>query len=301
MTAAVQIVDVTDAAGKVVAPEWLARAERVHRQLRPHLPVDYAGKMQRVFNGGARMSVAVKGDEVLGVGVHRIGENTADGVKMYVDDLVTDETKRSTGVGHALEMVAFAATCDRDLLLGIGADSVERGIDHRSFAAAFEAAAKAGLHRTIHAGEDGPSDNIAIAVRELGCERVDHGYRLLDDPELTAEVIDRRIPLTVCPTSNVVIANVVPDVASHPLAEQRRRGVLATVNSDDPGMMQFDIADEYVAVASAYGYSLEEMEQISLDGIEASWLPDDGKVAMRSRVLGEFDALRSEFGLPASA
>lgn len=156
------------------------------------------------------------------------------------------------------------------------------------------------MHRTIHAGEDGPSDNIAITVRELGCERVDHGYRLLD-PELTAEVIDRRIPLTVCPTSNVVITNVVPDVASHPLAEQRRRGVLATCDSDDPGMMQFDIADEYVAVASAYGYSLEEMEQISLDGIEASWLPDDGKVAMRSRFLGEFDALRSEFGLPAHA
>lgn len=240
----------------------------------------------------------------LGVPVETVWAGVSAGVRDASRDLDIDcrvvlDFDKPTGVGHALEMVAFAATCDRDVLLGIGADSVERGIDHRSFAAAFEAAGRAGLHRTIHAGEDGPSDNIAIAVRELGCERVDHGFRLLDDPELTAEIVDRRIPLTVCPTSNVVIANVVPDVASHPLAEQRRRGVLATVNSDDPGMMRFDIADEYVAVASAYGYSLEEMEQISLDGIEASWLPDDGKAALRARFVGEFDALRAEHGLPA--
>ena len=77
----------------------------------------------------------------------------------------------------------------------------------------------------------------------------------------------------------------------------RRRGVLATVNSDDPGMMRFDIADEYVAVAAAYGYTLEQMEQISLDGIEASWMADADKAAMRGSFLTEFDALRAEFGL----
>ena len=120
MTSSVQIVDLTDATGSVVSPEWLARAERVHRQLRPHLPADYAGKMQRVFDGGARMSVAIRGDEVLGVGVHRIGENTADGMKMYVDDLVTDETQRSTGVGNALmahmQAIARKAGCENFIL-----------------------------------------------------------------------------------------------------------------------------------------------------------------------------------------
>ena len=138
-------------------------------------------------------------------------------------------------------------------------------------------------------------------MRDLGCERIDHGFRLLDDDELTREVADRRIPLTVCPTSNVMIANVVPSVAAHPLAEQRRRGVLATVNSDDPGMMRFDIADEYVAVARAFGYSLEDMERISLDGIEASWATEDEKRALRARFLGEFDELRTRFGLAARA
>lgn len=212
--------------------------------------------------------------------------------------MVLDVDKPS-GPAHAREMVEFAAAQDRDLLVGVGADSVERGIDHRVFTEAFTLARSLGLHRTMHAGEDGPAENIAIAVRELGCERIDHGFRLLDDPQLTAEVIERRIPLTVCPTSNVVIANVVADIASHPLAEQRRLGVLATVNSDDPGMMRFDLADEYVAVARAYGWSLEEMEKVSLDGIEASWLSDDEKRSLRADFCAEFDRLRREHGLPA--
>jgi adenosine deaminase len=240
----------------------------------------------------------------LGVPVATVWEGVRAGVVDACGDLdvscrlILDFDKPS-GPGHAAEMAEFAAAQDRDLLIGMGADSVERGIDHRAFAAAFETAGRAGLRRTIHAGEDGPADNIAAAVRDLGCERVDHGFRLLDDPDLTAEIVERRIPLTVCPTSNVMIANVVADVAAHPFAEQRRRGVLATLNSDDPGMMRFDVADEYVAVADAFGYPLEEMEQISLDGIEASWAPEDEKAALRSRFLREFDELRSAFDLPA--
>jgi len=98
----IAIVDVTDRAGRIVEPLWLARAEAVHRQLRPALPADYAAAMQRVFAGGACMSVAANGDAVAGVAVYRIYENTWDGLRMYVDDLVTDEGKRSSGVGHAL-------------------------------------------------------------------------------------------------------------------------------------------------------------------------------------------------------
>ena len=75
-------------------------------------------------------------------------------------------------------------------------------------------------------------------------------------------------------------------------------GVMVTVNSDDPGMMQFDIADEYVAVARAFDYSLEDMEAISLAGIEASWAPADEKAQLRSRFATEFDQLRAEHGLP---
>lgn len=96
-----KIVEVYAQDGQVVGSEWLARAEAVHRQLRPHLPADYAGKMERVL-AGARMALAVESDAVLGLGVYRWHENTYDGLKFYIDDLVTDEARRSEGVGHAL-------------------------------------------------------------------------------------------------------------------------------------------------------------------------------------------------------
>jgi len=112
---AIRIVDITDSNGRIVESDWLARAERVHRELRPHLPEDYAAKMQRVFAGGARMSVAVRDDAVVGVAVHRVHENTFDGVQMYCDDLVTNPDARSSGVGAALmrhmEALARAAGC----------------------------------------------------------------------------------------------------------------------------------------------------------------------------------------------
>jgi hypothetical protein len=102
MNETIRIVDINDANGDVVEPRWLAAAETVHRQLRPHLPAEYAGTMRRVFAGGARMCVAVRGERVAGVAVHRVHENTVDGVQMYVDDLVSDEAQRSQGIGNAL-------------------------------------------------------------------------------------------------------------------------------------------------------------------------------------------------------
>lgn len=100
--AALRIVDVNDASGSVREPEWLVKSEAVHRQLRPHLPSDYEGKMLRVFAGGGRLCAAVRDGVVVGVAVYRIHENTFDGEHMYVDDLVTDEARRSEGVGEAL-------------------------------------------------------------------------------------------------------------------------------------------------------------------------------------------------------
>jgi len=112
----VNIVHVTDAAGKIVEPVWLKRAEGVHRQLRTALPADYEGKMKRVFAGGARMCVATEGDAVRGVAVFRIHENTFEGLRLYVDDLVADESRRSRGVGRALmqhlEALARGAGCE---------------------------------------------------------------------------------------------------------------------------------------------------------------------------------------------
>lgn len=98
----IRLIEVTDNEGRVLEGGWLARAEAVHRQLRTKLPADYAAKMQRVFAGGGRMLIAVEAETVVGVAIWRVHENTFNGVQMYVDDLITDETRRSRGVGHAL-------------------------------------------------------------------------------------------------------------------------------------------------------------------------------------------------------
>ena len=96
-----EIIEVTCRGGSGENLEWLAQAERVHRELRPQLPADYAEKMKKVLSE-ARMALAVQGGAVLGLAVYRWHENTSDGLKFYVDDLVTTEAQRSRGVGHAL-------------------------------------------------------------------------------------------------------------------------------------------------------------------------------------------------------
>jgi ribosomal protein S18 acetylase RimI-like enzyme len=117
MSDVIRVVDINDAGGNVIAPEWLLAAEVVHRQLRPQLPQEYAKKMHRVFGGGGRMCVAVRGNAIVGVAVYRIHENTVDDIQMYVDDLVIDDAQRSQGVGNALmahlQQLARAAGCEK--------------------------------------------------------------------------------------------------------------------------------------------------------------------------------------------
>jgi GNAT superfamily N-acetyltransferase len=97
-----RIVQITGNSRQILEEEWLAKAEQVHRQLRPQLPADYAEKMGRVFVKGAEMCVAVLGQRVVGVAVFREFENTHVGRRFYIDDLVTDESQRSAGVGKLL-------------------------------------------------------------------------------------------------------------------------------------------------------------------------------------------------------
>lgn len=100
--ARLDVVEVTAADGSVAAPDWLVRAERVHRQLRPDLPADYVGRLGAVFVNGGRLAVAVEDGVVRAVTLWRLIENTYEGRRLYVDDLVTDEAQRSRGFGKAL-------------------------------------------------------------------------------------------------------------------------------------------------------------------------------------------------------
>ena len=107
-----RVVQITGSGREVLEPQWLSRAEQVHRQLRPQLPADYLEKMRQVFHDGGEMCVAVLGQRVIGVAVFREFENTHVGRRFYIDDLVTDESERSTGAGRTL--IAYLEKAARD-------------------------------------------------------------------------------------------------------------------------------------------------------------------------------------------
>ena len=157
-------------------------------------------------------------------------------------------------------------------VIGLGMDSTELGVDPRSFEGAYRAAAAGGLRLTAHQGENtGPSE-IAACLDVLGAERIDHGLSLLDDPALTMRFATEQVPLTVCPLSNVLIANAVPTLADHPYAAMRAAGLLATLNTDDPGLTMTDLGQEYREAAEAFGFDVPDLVAIATDGVRASWL-----------------------------
>ncbi|MDQ7988392.1 MAG: GNAT family N-acetyltransferase [Candidatus Dactylopiibacterium sp.] len=121
-----RILDLCDAAGAIREPLWLARAETVHRQLRPDLPADYVAKMSRVCAGGGRVTLALHDEAVAGLALWRCHEDTYSerGIKFYVDDLVTDESQRSQGAGHAL----IEALGARARALGAGGLTLDSGV-----------------------------------------------------------------------------------------------------------------------------------------------------------------------------
>lgn len=205
------------------------------------------------------------------------------------------DVDRAFGPGPAEELVEIAGELRRsggaERLIGIGMDSTERGVDLRTFSRAFAAAARHGFRRSAHAGEDAGPENIEIALDALGAERIDHGLAILADPKLTRRVAKDRIPLDVCPNSNVLIANAYAGLEEHPFRRMREAGLLATLNTDDPAMTALDLGHEYRSVAHAMAMPWEEMVAVALDGVEATWLDADEKRAMRASFGAEIAAI----------
>ena len=204
---------------------------------------------------------------------------------------------RSYGGSVALELAESIADLRRsgraDHVIGMGMDSTELGVDPRDFAPAYEVARGAGLRATGHAGEDAGPDNIAVALEALAIERIDHGVAIVEEPALVERVAEERIPLNVCPTSNIVIANRFASLAEHPFRRMREAGLLVTINTDDPAMTEIDLGSEYRAVAEVLGYTFDEMCDIAVEGIEATWLDPEEKASLRGSFQQEIDSIGS--------
>jgi adenine deaminase len=211
---------------------------------------------------------------------------------------------RAYGPAAGRELVDAIAELRRagraDRVIGIGMDSTELGVDLSAFAPAYALARREGFRRTGHAGEavgTGPR-NITVALDVLGVERVDHGVAVMEDEDLVRRLAEERIPLTVCPNSNIVIANRFPSLEEHPFRRMREAGLMATINTDDPGMTDLDLGKEYRTVAAAQRMSFDEIAAVALDGVAASWLDDAAKRAMRADFEATLAGLRPEYGAP---
>jgi len=238
----------------------------------------------RHMRGGMALGDIVAGiDDGLSAGEHETGTTTR---------LIYD-IDREFGPAAAVEQMEILLdlrcrnTQGAGRVIGIGMDSTERNVDPATFATAYAMASKAGLHRTAHQGEDSPAAAIRVALEVLGCERIDHGITILDDPALTKVAVDRQIALTVCPSANVRInPDRCPALSEHPFPKMREAGLLATLNTDDPALTELSLGLEYTNVANAYGYEWKSMVQIASDGVTASWLDGDDK----HRIHGLIDA-----------
>lgn len=170
-----------------------------------------------------------------------------------------------------------------DLWVGIGLDSSEQGNPPGKFARVFARCRELGFRLVAHAGEEGPAQYVRDALDLLNVERIDHGVRSAEDPELMQRLVDEQIPLTVCPLSNLKLC-VFDNLSKHNLADFLRRGVLVTVNADDPAYFGGYVADNYLAVANALKLSRTELAQLADNSIIASFLPIGRKAALRARV-----------------
>jgi len=171
-----------------------------------------------------------------------------------------------------------AAIPYRDRIIAVGLDSAERGNPPSKFAAVFDRARAEGFLTVAHAGEEGPPEYVWEALDILRVARVDHGVRSLEDPQLVERLRRQRVPLTVCPLSNVKL-HVVTDLAHHPLRRMLDAGLVATVNSDDPAYFGGYVGANFEGVATALSLSDHELVTLAKNSFEASFIDDAKKRA----------------------
>jgi adenosine deaminase len=186
-----------------------------------------------------------------------------------------------------LDVADAMATLDqalayKDRIVAVGLDSAEVGNPPAKFTQVFARARQEGFLTVAHAGEEGPAAYVREAVDALHVSRIDHGNRSLDDEALVRRLSQARIPLTVCPLSNLRL-RVVDDLSNHPLRRMLDKGLLVTVNSDDPAYFGGYVNENYSAIQQAIGLTQEEIVTLARNSFEGSFLDPERKVALIDR------------------
>lgn len=238
-----------------LADAYLARASR-----------DGVRHVEMFFDPQAHMSRGVTLQEVIG----GLSDAASKARQLYGISVLTIACfLRDRPVNEAMTTLEALSGHSHEIH-GIGLDSAEVGNPPGAFKDVFVAAEQLGLHRVAHAGEEGPPDYIWEALDVLGVERIDHGIRAIEDRALVTRLADDRVPLTVCPLSNVRL-RCVETMAQHPLPSLMEAGVLVTINSDDPAYFGGYVADNYAAVQRAFNLDRASLEELAINSVAASF------------------------------
>jgi aminodeoxyfutalosine deaminase len=187
------------------------------------------------------------------------------------------------GPKAAMEAVEMVLAHRRGGFVSVGIAGLESAESRRAFAPAFALARDAGLHCVAHAGEASGAASIWEAIDDLGAERIGHGIRCIDDSSLVARLRTERIPLEVCPTSNVV-TGVVRSLTEHPLRQLLDAGLVVTLNSDDPAMCHTTLTGEYELAERAFGLARSELVGLARASIRSSFLQPEEQDTYRQMV-----------------
>jgi adenosine deaminase len=170
-----------------------------------------------------------------------------------------------------------------DKIIAVGLDSAEVGNPPSKFAAVFERARALGLRCVAHAGEEGPAQYVRESLDVLRAERIDHGIRSMEDPELVERLRRERVPLTVCPFSNVRL-RAVDHLGFHPLRRMLEAGLVATVNSDDPAYFGGYVEENFEGVEAALELSEDQIVTLARNSFEAAFLDEETRKAYLAEV-----------------
>ena len=229
----------------------------------PQTHTDRGVAFETVINGIS--SALVKGEQELGI--------TSQLIMCFLRHL--DEAA-------AFETLAMALP-HKAKIVGVGLDSSELGHPPQKFERVFAKALKEGFRTVAHAGEEGTPQNMRDTLSLLKVSRIDHGVACAGDEALMTELAALRMPLTVCPLSNTKL-KVFEQMADHTIVNLLRRGLLVTVNSDDPAYFGGYMNDNFVAIAEALPVSQKELAQFTFNAIEASFIDLDRKAAMKKQL-----------------
>lgn len=201
------------------------------------------------------------------------------------------------GPEAATELVREVLEHPRDEVIGIGSDHLAPDNHERPemFADAYRLAREGGLRVTAHAGEidSSSAQDVLAAMDQLGCMRIEHGYHVIDDPEAVDRCRRERVAFTCCPHSSEKLSGWT-DYPTHPIKRMLDEGLLVCFNTDDPPMFHTDIGWEYEDTCQRMGLGPDEATRIVMNGLEATWLPDDEKAETRAAFEAEIASLRDE-------